>query len=31
LKPGISYRRNLSNRSVKKTDRENQSTARESK
>jgi hypothetical protein len=31
LKPGISYRRNLSNRSVKRTDRENQSTAPESK
>jgi hypothetical protein len=31
LKPGISYRRNLSSRSVKRTDYENQSTAPESK
>jgi hypothetical protein len=31
LKPGISYRRNMSSRSVKRTDRENQSTAPESK
>jgi hypothetical protein len=31
LKPGISYRRNHSSRSVKRTDRENQSTAPESK
>jgi hypothetical protein len=31
LKPGISYRRNLSSRSVKRNDRENQSTAPESK
>jgi hypothetical protein len=31
LKPGISYRRNQSSRSVKRTDRENQSTAPESK
>jgi hypothetical protein len=31
LKPGISYRRNLSSCSVKRTDRENQSTAPESK
>ena len=31
LKPGISYRSNLSSRSVKRTDRENQSTAPESK
>jgi hypothetical protein len=31
LKPGTSYRRNQSSRSVKSTDRENQSTAPESK
>jgi hypothetical protein len=31
LKHGISYRRNQSSRSVKRTDRENQSTAPESK
>jgi hypothetical protein len=31
LKPGISYRRNLSSRSVKRTDHENQSTTPESK
>jgi hypothetical protein len=31
LKPRISYRRNLSSHSVKRTDRENQSTAPESK
>jgi hypothetical protein len=31
LKPRISYRRNLSSRSVKKTDHENQSIAAESK
>jgi formylmethanofuran dehydrogenase subunit E-like metal-binding protein len=31
LKPGTSYRRNQSSRSVKRTDRENQSTAPESK
>jgi hypothetical protein len=31
LKPGTSYRRNLSSRSVKRIDRENQSTAPESK
>jgi hypothetical protein len=31
LKPGISYRINQSSRSVKRTDRENQSTAPESK
>jgi formylmethanofuran dehydrogenase subunit E-like metal-binding protein len=31
LKPGTSYRSNQSSRSVKRTDRENQSIARESK
>ena len=31
LKPGINYRRNQSSRSVKRTDRENQSTTPESK
>jgi hypothetical protein len=31
LKPGTSYRRNQSSRSVKRTDRENQGTALESK